>query len=89
MKAQEKELEVLLAMQKLNPSHMKKMEQEAVDKEKEREKERERQERKNLGESSVKSADVRKSSEKSADLKKKASTAAVNLEAQPIAAAGN
>lgn len=91
MKTQEKELELLLAMLKLNPSHRKKLEQEAVDKEKEREKERERQERRNLGESSVKSADVKKSSEKSADLKKKTSTAAAtaNPETQPVVNTGN
>lgn len=42
-----------MAMQRLNPSHRKKVEQEAVEKEKEREKEREKQERKNAAESSV------------------------------------
>lgn len=60
LKPFEKELDLMLAMQRLNPSHKKKLELEHHEKEKEREKEREKQERRNQAESAEKSADFRK-----------------------------
>ena len=49
LRSSEKELDLLLTMQKLNPSYRRKQEMEAIEKEKEKEKEREKQERKNHG----------------------------------------
>lgn len=61
LKVYEKEIELMCAMQRLNQSHKKKVEHEAVEKEREREKEREKQERRNAAESSAEnSATTRK-----------------------------